>query len=204
MNSVSITKLAQYYLLVLATVCLIDTPLSFIYAEEMAQVDWDNPGPLASLIGWFQIILFMGSYFVVGRWLYVSSTINHSMGKKDLTVSPGWSVGWYFIPIANLFRPYVSMKETYQASFKGGNWKNQSVPVDLPIWWATWLGWGGINFFSAVTHAGVEPGETLEQGMVDLMPYTDFVVNILLIVNVIFLLRIMRTISENHNGASAK
>ena len=74
------------------------------------------------------------AYVLVGRWIYRASANAHSLSEA-MTISPGWSVGWYFIPIANLFKPYQAMKETWLASHSGAY-------VDarlLPWWWGLWI-----------------------------------------------------------------
>ncbi len=49
--------------------------------------------------------------------------------------TPGWSVGWYFIPVANLWKPYQVMKEIWNVSHKCLA-TGHSV---LGWWWALWL-----------------------------------------------------------------
>jgi hypothetical protein len=56
-------------------------------------------------------------------------------------------IGWFFIPIANFFRPYQAVKETWQASDpRGGDaWRTVTAPALLPLWWALWLGSSALN-----------------------------------------------------------
>ena len=49
-------------------------------------------------------------------------------------------MGWYFIPIANLFKPYEVMKEIWQVSHK-----DRAVTLSIVGWW--WALWLIINFF---------------------------------------------------------
>ncbi len=53
--------------------------------------------------------------------------------------SPGWSVGYYFIPILHLFRPYQAMKETWKISKNPADWQSQAGSALLRWWWALWL-----------------------------------------------------------------
>jgi len=58
-----------------------------------------------------------------------------ALSGHPMSFTPGWSVGWYFVPIANLFKPYLAMKEIWQRSHK-----DQSVSsAILGLWWAAWL-----------------------------------------------------------------
>jgi Domain of unknown function (DUF4328) len=54
---------------------------------------------------------------------------------KFLEDTPGWAVGWYFIPIASLWKPYVAMRDIVRAStLESGlpGWL-------LPFWWTLWI-----------------------------------------------------------------
>ncbi|GAA5494776.1 hypothetical protein Rhal01_00940 [Rubritalea halochordaticola] len=50
------------------------------------------------------------------------------------TVTPGWAVGWYFIPIMMLFKPLSGMKEIWSRTFSGASHKGL-----LNVWWLTWI-----------------------------------------------------------------
>ena len=86
---------------------------------------------------------FAGLYLVTGivflRWILVAHRTVRSLGAYDLSVSPGWAVGSFFIPILNWFRPYVAMKELWQASLNPQSPKHQPVPSLLPAWWTLWI-----------------------------------------------------------------
>lgn len=49
--------------------------------------------------------------------------------------TPGWAVGWYFIPIANLWKPYGAMKEIVLAS----SVRDALSASLLPTWWTLWI-----------------------------------------------------------------
>lgn len=142
----------------------------------------------------YSILLFL-SIILIGRWLYVSAKNNHLYEVKNLKFKPGWAIGWYFIPFANLIMPYRSMKETYKASFKRDDWESISVPYDIPIWWITWLitnilfNVSSRNYFSAINNLSYEN--------LKFVLYIDISGDIFLIVNAIFLIKIVRVISFN-------
>ena len=67
------------------------------------------------------------------------------MGAVGLRISPGWSVGFFFIPIFNLWKPYQAMNEVWWASSNPNDWeqkKNKESSV-VGKWWFFWL----ITFF---------------------------------------------------------
>src|SRR3954463_16165575 len=81
------------------------------------------------------LLATIACWIVVGRWIYRARANAHAL-SHDMTISPGWAVGWYFVPIANLFKPYQAMREIWYASSFGG----EDGPVGLlPLWWALWL-----------------------------------------------------------------
>ena len=90
-------------------------------------------------IGLVCLGIFIATVILSGRWIYLSSKHNHQSGADGLHYSPGWSVGWYFIPIFSLWKPYQAMKQIYQVSVDKDNWKEVGIPGVLPIWWALWM-----------------------------------------------------------------
>jgi hypothetical protein len=55
--------------------------------------------------------------------------------------TPGWSVGWFFVPILNLFKPYQAMKEIWLASMPSDEtpWPERKAPPVVGWWWILWL-----------------------------------------------------------------
>lgn len=88
-------------------------------------------GPVVQLVLVFSVIM-------VGRWIYRVSANAHAI-SDELTISPGWSVGWYFVPVANLFMPFRAMKEVWLASHSRGNWGDEPALALLGWWWGLWI-----------------------------------------------------------------
>ena len=57
----------------------------------------------------------------------------------ELETSPGWAVGWYFIPIANLFKPFQAMRELWTESHGAQDSYAAEAPSTLGIWWGCWI-----------------------------------------------------------------
>lgn len=74
----------------------------------------------------------------VGMWTYRASANAHAI-SNEMTISPGWAVGWYFVPFMNLVRPYQGMREIWLASHFRGNWHGEPAPGLLGWWWGLWL-----------------------------------------------------------------
>jgi hypothetical protein len=75
---------------------------------------------------------------LISRWIYRTNANAH-LFSDGMTISPGWAVGWYFIPFANLVKPYQAMKETWLASHYGSDWGAGEEPVMIRWWWLLWI-----------------------------------------------------------------
>jgi len=75
------------------------------------------------------------------RWTFLTKKNAVALRAHGLAYSPGWAVGWYFVPIFSLWKPYQALKETYQASHPDfvDSWSVAPYPGLLPLWWAIWI-----------------------------------------------------------------
>ena len=78
---------------------------------------------------------------VICRFMYRANQNLRSAGRKDLEFTPGWCVGWWFIPIACLFKPREAMVELYKASDSSpdSEWQQNSFDPIINKWWAAWI-----------------------------------------------------------------
>jgi hypothetical protein len=88
-----------------------------------------------ALVGLIQlfVFIFLGVTFL--RWIYRVNKNLHLLSSEPMTFSPGWSVGWYFIPIACLFKPYQAMKEIWAVAHRG----TSSGSTIIWWWWFLFL-----------------------------------------------------------------
>lgn len=73
------------------------------------------------------------------KWVHRANTNVRGFGAQGLAFTPEWAVGWYFVPIMNLIRPYQAMEEICKASRSPAQWDTESVPSLLGIWWALYV-----------------------------------------------------------------
>ncbi len=115
-------------------------------------------------------IISLLAYFLTAvlflRWTYLVKKNAMALGASflEFEFSPGWSVGYYFVPFVNLVAPYKALKETFQAShpeFRPDSQRLEwsSAPKLLPFWWALWLvnGFLGQGIFQYSLHAKTLP-----------------------------------------------
>lgn len=90
-------------------------------------------------IGILQLSMFLITSIVFLRWVYFSNANSRSFGTLGMKFTPGWSVGYYFVPILTLYKPYQAMKEIWRTSKDPINWEFVKTPYLLPLWWTLWL-----------------------------------------------------------------
>lgn len=91
------------------------------------------------LTGLLQLLVFVVTGIPFLMWIHRANRNARALGAQDMQFTPGWSVGWYFIPIFNLWKPYQAMKEIWQASHNPHSWPTQEVASLVSHWWALWL-----------------------------------------------------------------
>jgi hypothetical protein len=79
-------------------------------------------------------------FVLVGRWFYRANSNAHALAPERMTIGPGWSVGWHFVPFANLVLPYLAVREAWRASHWAAGREERIDSALLPGWWALWLG----------------------------------------------------------------
>lgn len=86
-----------------------------------------------------QSIAWLVGAIVFLVWLYRAVGNARALGATDMMVSPGWAVGWYFVPLANLFMPYATMRELWKASARPRDWQLADAPPTIVLWWVFWV-----------------------------------------------------------------
>lgn len=97
-------------------------------------------------------LVILGLYVITTiiflRWVFVVDSNCHGFGAVGMTISPGWAAGWYFIPFANLVKPFQAMSEIRRVSTDPVNWLALRAGWLLALWWTFWLVTGSVNQFA--------------------------------------------------------
>jgi hypothetical protein len=115
--------------------------------KRMLAGDPVSDGSLASYNSRMQLLngLRLGAHLMValGFCLFLPRANRNAryFGYVPLTFTPGWSVGVFFVPIWNLYKPYQSVRELWLASESNppGNSHVPITPALLPLWWGAWI-----------------------------------------------------------------
>jgi len=106
-----------------------------------------------------RVLLFIVSGVLVLRWIHRANFNARRLGARYLEFTPGWAVGWFFVPFANLVKPYQAMCEIWKASSDPVDWKHRTVPA-LLLWW--WLAWLAMSLLGNVTFRMTLQARTVE------------------------------------------
>ena len=105
--------------------------------------------PSALLLHYFMllvhVVMYIAARVVFLRWVLVAYRNLDAFETAGLETTAGWAVGWFFVPIVNLYRPFMIFHEIWKASTPGVDSRDeiawQRVPSSPLIgwWWATLL-----------------------------------------------------------------
>jgi hypothetical protein len=148
------STLAQWLTVLFIAGAVLDTSSGAMVAIQAATfsdlesaIEAEVPGALALALGFvlqamLAIPLYITTVILFCVWVHRTNRNARALGALGMNFTPGWSVGWFFVPIMNLFKPYQAVKEIYQSSepdLDQGRWYNVDVPATLGWWWGLWI-----------------------------------------------------------------
>ena len=83
---------------------------------------------------------------------------------SGLRFTPGWAVGWWFVPFANLVKPFQTMRELWKSSGGEEDWEHSRTWPVIGWWWAAWLTSGVLGRIGAGLIAGATSLEAIRSG----------------------------------------
>jgi hypothetical protein len=119
-------------------------------------------------MGLLQFVAIVVTAIAYLAWLSRSVDNVPGLGGGKPVATPAWSIGWWFIPIANLFKPYQIVVDLYR----------RMAPVEkvgtgiVGAWWVLWL----LNNVVAQAAGRFFAGDTIEsiRSGVQLYAVSDF------------------------------
>jgi hypothetical protein len=130
---------------VFAVQCLLDATLfSELWVDEdlpANAIEWAWIA-FSALAGLIYLPLFVITVVFYCLWISQANKNARALGAQGMEFTPGWAVGWWFVPIANLVKPYQAVSEVYKASdpeAKPGSWQFGDMPSLFGLWWAAWI-----------------------------------------------------------------
>ena len=155
---------------------------------ESGQIDSSSLGLLAiaGLIGIGFFVAFIVTIVLYLMWLHRAYKNLQALGQQT-DYSPGWAVGYWFIPFINLVMPYKIVNELYEKSnFQGNN--SSSI---VAIWWLTYILSGIIGWMANKITFGTKASEAIATAAM-----VDIVSDTLLIIAGCACIKIINTVDE--------
>lgn len=150
------------------------------------------------------IALLTNIFFLV--WMHQAAKNVRAFGQGGLEFTPGWCVGWWFIPVASLWKPLAAMREIWKASDPdsiGQNaarpWMAAPVPSTMGLWWASYVLSGFVAMGIALANMDLSGGKA----SVAIGP-ENFVSNGLHGLAGVFLILIMRELAKRQVSSAER
>lgn len=118
---------------------LLDFQNGIYTSQEQANADADASDQRQQYVAFTYLAIYIISGFLILRWIHRANYNTHQLGAKNMKFTPGWSIGWYFVPIAAFYKPYQAMEEIWKASHSPSDWGAVKINYIMPLWWALWL-----------------------------------------------------------------
>lgn len=116
------------------------------YVEEEVSLysDW-----FAAALG--GAAMFVGLFFLLAAvpillWIRLAHARLRAAGLDELSYSPGWAVGSYFIPGVNFVVPFRAMRELHNRSHGEEPWQAHASVPDVSSWWSFHVAAVGVMF----------------------------------------------------------
>jgi hypothetical protein len=139
-------QVAVYFLVACLVFLTIDLLLNFVLVVLNSNFDDANAlGILIDANSILLLLLYLGSAVWFLIWLHRAYENLEALSVMRPQYTPGWAVGWFFIPFANLVMPYKILDEVWVKSDpllnQPGNesWQQPGSSGLLGWWWGFWV-----------------------------------------------------------------
>ncbi|MCB2072321.1 MAG: DUF4328 domain-containing protein [Novosphingobium sp.] len=164
-------------------------------AEAVGVYDFETAPESVSLMVVGLVLLLaalvsLASFVVIGIWIYRAHANLWSASGEGLQFKPGWAIGWYFIPIANLFKPFQAMRELSASSHGYADRYGDAPQGELPSWWAGWIAGNALSMVSLrIAGIGGEASTPVTDGI-------DALSTVCMLASAWFLLKIIEEVNR--------
>ncbi|HSE15626.1 MAG TPA: DUF4328 domain-containing protein [Pyrinomonadaceae bacterium] len=147
-----------------------------------------------------ELIIYVTTVVFFCMWLHrVYKNLRAFNSWARLEHSPGWAVGSFFVPFANLVIPYRAVKEVWVKSGPPGEayLSEPDTPARFPVWWTFWLA----AAFSGNISMRVSLNENIPQETATLV---SIIAGLLSLVAAVFAYLVVDAIDKRQKETSAK
>ena len=209
----SASTLSTVAIIMLAGMCLCDLLTGIFGIAEIADstrvISFGGQSRSPWLIGQGFVALIQSPLYIATVvfflvWLFRIYKNLDLLESKYREFTAGWAVGWWFIPFANLVKPFQVMREAWcesdpvvdsEATFLSSS--SHSAPTYMGLWWGFWIGSNIINNIvgNVVNPSSIQDVSTI--GVLFLM------VGVISIVPGVLCIKLVRDITSRQQQRSA-
>jgi hypothetical protein len=91
------------------------------------------------IISIVDLLLYIITIIIFARWIYRANHNVRALGAQNMRFTPGWAVGYFFVPVFFLWRPYQAMQDLWRASKNPATWHDILPSSVLGLWWTLWI-----------------------------------------------------------------
>lgn len=152
LGAIAATGVCQLLAILVGIAQVVDPARQFGEADSV----WMAVQGLLALLE-FPLLILSIIFFLM--WLYRGYTNLPALRADSSEFTPGWAIGWWFIPFANLVKPFQVVRNLWAESDpdidpEGFHLNVQpGAPAWMLIWWITWL---ITNFVSNLSAGAME------------------------------------------------
>jgi len=140
-----------------AMVSIFDFTLSNFLSAEIHLENADQIQKIFSITKWLGIAIMLPLVTLFCIWINRCCKNGWLMDAPRMKTTPGLAVGYYFIPVLSLWKPFTTMKEIRNASYG----RSDMLNTTLRLWWFFWLALVCITIIITLIHENASSPETL-------------------------------------------
>lgn len=86
------------------------------------------------------------SVIAVSMFFYRATNNLYKANLQNLTYTPGWAVGWFYIPFVQIVMPLLVANQMWKGSVaiknkdNNSNWKNNGISPWILVWYISFIG----------------------------------------------------------------
>ena len=138
-----LTSTLRWMLLIGALLALVSAGSAVMSANMLANFfSFENARTTAereTAIRGLTLIYALATMIVFARWILLAHRNLPALGARYVEVTPGWALGWFFIPVVHVWFPFRAMRFLWRSSHSTQRPDIQDDTWLLPAWWALWL-----------------------------------------------------------------
>ena len=155
---------------------------------------------LPTTAGW--MLAFAISAFLYCRFVYRALKNLRAMNAPGIETTPAMGVLWSFIPIGNLYAPFMVMTELWRVA-RGRAGLEKRVPLAFWVWWLLWLVSGATKLLAIGIDTLLSQRETFDAALIPQLAQANVVSLLAAVASTFAFIGLSRGVAAAHDTALA-